>query len=83
MSRMDLTNVRAEALFVSDLQRSEDVTPDRVRAAVRDTVRRYGVNGLAPRVAEEFGEHPDIAVGRMNWCLCAIQDAYAPDAHAA
>jgi len=77
MSGDDLSSMRAEALFVSDLQRSDAVTPDRVREAVSVNVRRYGVRGLAARVAEEYGEHPDTAVGRMCWCLGAVQQAYA------
>ena len=73
----ELASMRAEALFVSNLQRSDAVTPDVVREAVSENVRRYGVRGLAARVAEEYGEHPDTAVGRMCWCLGTIERAYA------
>ena len=68
--------VRAEALFVSDVQRSDPVTPDEVRAIVRRTVRRYGPLTLAAIVAQEYGEHPDTAVRRMSWALGTIREAY-------
>jgi hypothetical protein len=71
--------VRAEALFVSDAQRSDRLTADEIRAAVRRTVRKYGPSDLAALVAHEFGEHPDTAVGRMSWALYEIRTSY-PDA---
>jgi hypothetical protein len=72
-----LQETRVEALFVSDLQRSGDVTPELVRDAVTATVRRHGTMGCAVRVAQEFGEHPDTAVRRMRWALLAVRQAYA------
>lgn len=77
MSGDSLASLRAEALFVSDLQRSDGVSPDAIRAAVSRNVERYGLLGLAARVAEEYGEHPETAVGRMCWCLCTVQQAFA------
>jgi hypothetical protein len=80
MSKSGVANVaslRAEALFVSNLQRADAVSPSRVRAAVTQNVRRYGMRGLAARVAEEYGDHPETAVGRMCWCLGAVEQAYA------
>lgn len=72
-----LEHVRAEALFVSDVQSSEAVDADRVRRAVMHNVRRHGPRGCAALVAHEFGEHPDTAVSRMGWVLHAIRQAYA------
>ena len=72
-----LEETRVEALFASDLQRSEEVTPESVREAVTATVRRLGTRGCAARVAQEFGEHPETAVGRMRWALGVVQQAYA------
>ena len=77
MTAPDPVDVRTEALFVSDLQRADALSADRVRAAVSENVRRYGVRGLAARVAEEYGDHPETAVGRMCWCLGTIELAYA------
>jgi hypothetical protein len=58
---------RTEALFASEVQPSDALSADEVRAAVRRMVRRYGVRGCAAAVAYEFGEHPDTAAARMRW----------------
>jgi hypothetical protein len=68
--------VRAEALFVSDLQSSGAPSPDQVRRAVTTMVRRLGVRGCAARMASEFGDHPETAVARMCWALTMIRDVY-------
>ena len=70
-------DVRSEALFVSDLQRSQQPTPESIRQAVLDTVGRLGEAGCAELVAQEFGEHPDCALGRMQWARTAVQTAFA------
>jgi hypothetical protein len=33
----------------------------------RRTVRQFGRRGCAGRMAQEFGDHPETAVERMNW----------------
>ncbi|MEV8515944.1 hypothetical protein [Dactylosporangium sp. NPDC051484] len=71
-----LEHVRAEALFVSDVQSSEPLDPERIRRAVMLSVRRHGPRGCAALVAHEFGEHPETAVGRMGWVLDAVRRAY-------
>jgi hypothetical protein len=68
---------RAEALFVSDLQRSQEPTAELIREAVTATVDRLGESGCAELVALEFGEHPDCALGRMLWARHAIRTAFA------
>lgn len=76
MSPKVLESVRAEALFVSDLQCSEAVNAQGIRTAVMGAVRRHGPRGVAALVAEEFGEHPDTAVNRMSWVLGVVRTAY-------
>ncbi|GAA3272961.1 MULTISPECIES: hypothetical protein [Dactylosporangium] len=71
-----LEHVRAEALFVSYLQSSDHLDPHSIREAVMLSVRRHGPRGCAALVAQEFGEHPDTAVGRMGWVLDCIRRAY-------
>lgn len=71
-----LAAVRAEALFVSDVRRSDPLTADLVRAAVRRSLRRYGCKGCSARVAEEFGDHPETAAPRMSWVLSALRTVY-------
>lgn len=65
-----------EALFVSDLQGSQQPSPELIRDAVNETCTRLGERGCAALVAQEFGEHPDAAVGRMRWARTAIRVAY-------
>ena len=72
-----IDDVRCEALFVSDLQRSQEPTPELIRAAVHSVVDRLGATGCAELVAQEFGEHPDCAIGRMRWARTAVQLAFA------
>jgi hypothetical protein len=72
-----LESTRAEALFVSDVQRSDVMTTDTVRDAIRHSVRKHGTRGCAELVAHEFGEHPEVAVGRMCWALTTVRGAYA------
>ena len=67
---------RTRALFASDLQRSQLPTPELIRAAVLATVDRLGERGCAELVAQEFGEHPDCAIGRMLWARDAIRRAF-------
>jgi hypothetical protein len=75
MTALDL-DVRTEALFASDVQRSQHPTPESIRAAVTAMVNRLGVSGCAALVAQEFGEHPDCAPGRMRWARHAVRDAF-------
>jgi hypothetical protein len=72
---------RIEALFVSDLQGSDlrgtaGPPADQIRRAVATTLRRFGINECAARVATEFGDHPDTAVARMSWAIASVRTAY-------
>ncbi|GIJ46912.1 hypothetical protein Val02_37980 [Virgisporangium aliadipatigenens] len=71
--------IRAEALFVSCLQASQRPEPEQVRDAVEGSLRKLGADECITRVAVEFGEHPDIAVRRMCWCLDAVRSAFATE----
>ena len=68
--------VRCEALFVSALQRSEQPDARQVRQAVAAAMRQYGGCGCAAQVAQEYGEHPEIAAARMQWARGAIAEAF-------
>ena len=67
---------RADALFASALQRSDEPSPGQVRRAIAAAVAAYGGSGCAARVAQAFGEHPETAVTRMRWArtmvACAV-----------
>ncbi|BCY06846.1 hypothetical protein [Actinoplanes sp. L3-i22] len=70
-------DVRTEALFVSDVQRSQEPTLEVIREAITAAVTRLGESGCAALVAQEFGEHPDCAIGRMRWARSAVRLAFA------
>ncbi len=69
-------DLRSEALFVSDVQGSQHPSPEHIRDAVDHAVQVHGETGCAALVAQEFGEHPDVAVDRMRWARGAVQLAY-------
>ena len=72
-----LDSIRTEALFASSLQCSQRPTPELIREVVTTTVDRLGEARCAELVAQEFGEHPDCALGRMLWARTAIRSAFA------
>jgi hypothetical protein len=69
-------DVRTEALFASNLQRSQQPTAELIRDAIRAAVDDFGAHGCAALVAQEFGEHPDCALGRMQWARSAVRDTF-------
>jgi len=75
MSGFNVNSVRCEALFVSALQPSDAPTPADVRRAVRQAVRDLGSRGCAAQVAQEFGDHPEIAVDRMRWARRLVEES--------
>jgi hypothetical protein len=76
MTPAELTVTRAEALFASDLQSSEQPCAPIVRAAVIDSLIRFGGRGCVMVVAREFGDHPDLAAARMAWALRMVRSAF-------
>jgi hypothetical protein len=76
---MNLNAVRSEALFVSSLQQSERPTVRQVREAIVRAVRDLGSAGCAAQMAQEFGDHPEIAAARMRWAIRTVADMYAWD----
>ncbi len=67
-----LTDARAEALFASTCQPSDDMSAAEIRDAVQGAVRAFGVQGCACAVAAEFGDHPDVALARMAWARATV-----------
>jgi hypothetical protein len=64
---LNVNDARCEALFSSGLQPSDVLTADTVAEAISHTVRQLGIRGCAGRMAQEFGDHPDMAARRMRW----------------
>jgi hypothetical protein len=73
---LSISAVRADALFASALQRSEEPSARQVRQAIAAAIGVYGQLGCAARVAQAYGEHPEIAVRRMRWARTAVADAF-------
>ena len=67
---------RCEALFASALQRSDDPTLPEVREAIQRALHDLGIRGCAAWVAQEFGDHPETAILRMQWARAAVERAY-------
>jgi hypothetical protein len=67
VTRLNVNNARCAALFASGLPRSDAPTADELTSWISAAVRRFGVAGCVSRMAEEFGDHPEEAAGRMRW----------------
>jgi len=76
MQRLWLQAVRAEALFVSALQQSDNPDAGQIRLAITRAVREFGSRGCAARVAQEFGDHPELAAPRMQWTRQAVNETF-------
>jgi hypothetical protein len=74
--RLSIDAVRSEALFVSTVQPSERPGPARVRRAVAVMVRELGARECVGRVAQEFGDHPEVALVRMRWARRLIRESF-------
>jgi hypothetical protein len=61
-----VTALRADALFASALQRSDELSPGQIRRAVAVAFEVYAVAGCARRVAQKFGDHPETAKASMR-----------------
>src|ERR1700752_3465744 len=80
MTRLDINMVRCEALFSSALQESDALTATSVAAAIRGTVRQFGVGGCISLMAQEFGDHPEAAGERMRWARHVVSELFAAPA---
>lgn len=80
MASLSMIPVQADALFVSGLQRGDEPSASQVRQAVAESIRAFGYSGCAGRVAQEFGDHPETAVGRMRWARTVAGEAFAESA---
>jgi hypothetical protein len=67
---------RADALFASTLQRSDEPSAVQVKQAIAAATLAFGDLGCAARVAQEYGEHPETAAGRMRWARTAVAGVF-------
>ena len=77
MAYLSIGSVRADAVFVSGLQRRDEPSAGQVRRAVAAAIGAFGCSGCAGRVAQEFGDHPETAVIRMRWARGVAGEAFA------
>src|SRR5271170_2973086 len=73
---LSVSAARADALFASALQRSDEPSAVQVEQAIAAATRALGDLGCAARVAQEYGEHPETAVTRMRWARTAVAGAF-------
>jgi hypothetical protein len=64
---LTISTARADALFASPLQRSDQPTVAQVHQAIAGALAAFGIRGCAARVAQAYGEHPETAAPRMRW----------------
>ena len=72
---LTISTARADALFASALQRSDEPSAAQVDQAIAAAIAAFGVRGCAARVAQAYGEHPETAAPRMRWARAAVTSA--------
>src|SRR5689334_16381702 len=77
-SHLSISAARADALFASVLQRSDEPSSEQVRQAIAAAVRAFGTRGCAARVAQAYGEYPETAVRRMRWARAPVAGRRVP-----
>ena len=74
---LTISTARADALFASTLQRSDQPSAAQVRQAIGSAISAFGIRGCAARVAQAYGEHPETAVLRMRWARAVVTVAFS------
>jgi hypothetical protein len=72
MYPLSVRALQADALFVSALQRSDELNASQIWRAVAVALHAYGGAGCAEQVAQEFGDHPETAAVRMRWARAMV-----------
>src|SRR5262245_49145064 len=73
---LSIDAARADALFASVLQISDEPSAGQVKQAIDAATSALGDLGCAALVAQEFGEHPETAVTRMRWARAEVAGAF-------
>ena len=80
MGDLSISDLQADALFASKLQRGDEPSAGQVWQAIATTIRELGRSGCTARVAQEFGDHPETAVFRMCWARALAGAAFEESA---
>jgi hypothetical protein len=82
MSETQLFQARVEILALAPVSVAERLDRAAADQTIRWTVRRHGgVTRCAAALAYEFGEHPELVRGKVNWArqvVAALYPARAP-----
>ena len=73
INHVSISTARADALFASALQRSDEPSATQVRQAIAAAIRAFGARGCAARVAQAYGEYLETAVLRMRWARAMVK----------
>jgi hypothetical protein len=73
---LSIDTARADALFASVLQVSDEPSAVQVKQAIDAAASTLGDVGCAAKVAQEFGEHPETAVTRMRWARAEVAGVF-------
>ena len=73
---LSIDTARADALFASVLQISDEPSAVQVKQAIDAATSTLGDLGCAAKVAQEFGEHPETAVTRMRWARAEVAGVF-------
>ena len=73
---LSIDTARADALFASALQISDEPSAVQVKQAIDAATSTLGDLGCAAKVAQEFGEHPETAVTRMRWARAEVAGTF-------
>jgi len=76
MNRLNTNQARCEALFASELQRSDAPTAVALTEMIGHTMQRLGRDGCISLMAQEFGDHPEQAAERMRWLRQLIGEVF-------
>ncbi len=79
VTRQNRSDALYGALFVCELQQSDNPAASMVAEAITRTTQRPGTDGCAGQMAQEFGDHPDTACDRMRWVRQLAVQAGLPD----
>ena len=79
MSGTILDLARTRALALSTVSAREPLDRAATDEAIRRTLRRHGgVRGCAAALAQQYGEHPELAAPRMRWASQRVAALYQP-----
>ena len=72
ITRQNINDALYGPLFVCELQQSDNPTANMVAEAITRTMQRFGTDGCAGQMAQEFGDHPDTARDGCAGCASSL-----------